>query len=61
MGSGLIHQGESIKKLCTECKGTGKVINEKVVSGESVKEPVETSFLVESEEPVESSSEETVS
>ncbi len=31
---GIVSQGESIKKVCAECKGTGKIESESVASEE---------------------------
>jgi len=46
-GEGLVHQGESIKKVCESCAGTGKSIDSVVTASEPVEVEEE---VVEDEE-----------
>lgn len=42
-GEGLVHQGESISKLCGSCAGTGKSVSSEVSASEEVGVPPESS------------------
>lgn len=48
-GEGLVHQGESISKVCDACVGTGKGVSSEVSSSEPVEVPAaDESFSPES-------------